>query len=285
MRRLCQEFGVECAGRGVVDLSFLAKVADVGLVGTKVVDLDSDRASIGIGMLPKDNDQALTSNEDVVESENDSEKEIDISDETSVMAGDGEAKGTGLKSQATTPAIKVVRPGRTLVQLARLVRRYLGQELEKGEERTSNWDIYLSSQQRRYAANDVHAGLAVYHALRSIHTRSVVEGIIPVPIPPPWATPSGSATDSIPSSTTPQTPAPPPFGLKTTATSATKPQPQLVPVDQLQNLTPGQLDSLLPWSTLVYDLRAEMDDARAAVQARRIKEGVDVTGKGEAVVA
>ncbi|KAG9076383.1 hypothetical protein FS749_011840, partial [Ceratobasidium sp. UAMH 11750] len=285
MRRLCQEFGVECAGRGIVDLSFLAKVADVGLIGTKVADLDSDRASIGIGMVPKDNNQALTSTEDVLESENDSEKEIDIPDETLVTAGNGEAKGMGLKSRATTPAIKVVRPGRVLIQLARLVRRYLGRELEKGEERTSNWDMYLSPQQRRYAANDVHAGLAVYHALRSIHTRSVVEGIIPVPIPPPWEVPLGSATDSMPSSTTPQTPAPPPFGLKTTTTSVNHPEPQLVPVDQLQNLTPDQLDSLLPWSTLVYDLRAEMDDARAAVQARRIKEGVDVTGKGEAVVA
>ncbi|KAG8740897.1 hypothetical protein FRC10_003785 [Ceratobasidium sp. 414] len=281
MRRLCQEFGVEHAGRGIVDLSFLAKVVDVGLIGTKVADLDSDRASIGIGVVPKGGDQIPTNSGDALESDNDSEKEIDILGGT----GDGETERAGSKSRATAPVNKVVRPGRVLIQLARLVRRYLGRELEKGEERMSNWDVLLSKLQRRYAANDVHAGLALYHALRSVHARSIAEGVIPVPAPPPWETPSSSTTSSLTSPTTPQVPAPPPFRPEPTTTPATKPEPQPVPVDQLQNLTPGQLDSLLPWSILVYDLRAEMDDARAAVTARRIKEGVDVNGKGEAVVA
>ncbi|KAG9085228.1 hypothetical protein FRC06_003693 [Ceratobasidium sp. 370] len=112
MRRLCQEFGVEYAGRGIVDLSFLAKVADVGLIGTKVVDLDSDRASIGIGVAPKDEDQAVASGEDVLEPDSDSEKEIDLLVETSATAGNGEAEGVENKSRAVTPINKVVRPGR-----------------------------------------------------------------------------------------------------------------------------------------------------------------------------
>ncbi|KAG9128422.1 hypothetical protein FRC07_012530 [Ceratobasidium sp. 392] len=286
MRRLCREFGVDYAGRGIVDLSYLARAADVGLVGTSFIDLDSDRASIGIGILPKDKSQALASSSNgIIDVESDLEKEMNMSSEEITMEAD-EDGAVENNPQAATPVNKFVRPGRILIQMARLARRYLGRELEKGEERTSNWDIFLSQQQRRYAANDAHAGLALYHSLRSIHARSIAEGVIPVLAPPPWEIPTNSDVGSSKSSSnTPQTPGPPPFRAKTTTTAVvTKPEPQLVPVAQLQDLTPGQLDSLLPWSTLVYDLRADMDEARAAVQAKRVKEGVDINGKGEAVV-
>ncbi|KAG8766652.1 hypothetical protein FRC12_006731 [Ceratobasidium sp. 428] len=286
MRRLCREFGVDYAGRGIVELSYLARVADVGLVGTSVIDMDSDRASIGIGVIPNDKDQALASSgEDVLDLDSDPEKEIAMLNENLPMANeDDESENVTLEAG---PVHKFVRPGRTLIQLARLARRYLGRELEKGEERTSNWDKFLTKEQCRYAANDAHAGLALYHTLRSLHTRSITQGVIPVSTPPPWETPLITGTDSSDSSSnsTPR-PASPPFRSKTTIiTTTTKPEPQPVPVDQLQNLTPGQLDSLLPWSTLVFDLRADMEAARAAVQAKRIKEGVDVNGKGEAIIA
>ncbi|KAG8696720.1 hypothetical protein FRC09_008305 [Ceratobasidium sp. 395] len=286
MRRLCREFGVDYAGRGIVELSYLARVADVGLVGTSVIDMDSDRASIGIGVIPNDKDQALASSgEDVLDLDSDPEKEIAMLNENLPMANEDD--GSENVTLEAGPVHKFVRPGRTLIQLARLARRYLGRELEKGEERTSNWDRFLTKEQCRYAANDAHAGLALYHTLRSLHTRSIAQGVIPVSAPPPWEIPLTIGTNSSNSSsnTTPR-PASPPFRSKTTTTTTmTEPEPQLVPVDQLQNLTPGQLDSLLPWPTLVFDLRADMEAARAAVQAKRVKEGVDVNGKGEAVIA
>lgn len=123
------------------------------------------------------------------------------------------------------------------------------------------------------AANDAHACLALYHALRIVHTRSVAEGIIPVGNPPPWED----------KSTVPRTPAPPPFRAKTTAGDNLN--PQIMPTSELQSLTPVQLESLIPWSDLILDCRAEMDDKRTAVRAARIQQGVDVNGKGEAVVA
>lgn len=129
------------------------------------------------------------------------------------------------------------------------------------------------------AANDAHASLALYHALRRVHARSVAEGVIPVGNPPPWARENSSTT---PTSTT-TTPAPPPFVAK--AAPTTDPIPNPTPTSELQNLTPVQLDSLLPWPTLIFDLRAEMEDTRNAVKAKRAEEGVDVKGRGEAVVA
>ncbi|KAG8774917.1 hypothetical protein FRC12_001764 [Ceratobasidium sp. 428] len=287
MRRLCREFGVDYAGRGIVELSYLARVADVGLVGTSVIDMDSDRAGIGIGIIPNDKDQPLaSSSEDVLDLDSDPEKEIAmLNEENPSMANEDEAADNAPLEAG--PVHKFVRPGRTLIQLARLVRRYLGRELEKGEERTSNWDKFLTKEQCRYAANDAHAGLALYHTLRLLHTRSIAQGLIPVSAPPPWEIPLTTGTNSLDSSSnTAPRPASPPFRSKTTTiTTTTEPEPQLVPVDQLQNLTHGQLDSLLPWPTLVFDLRADMEAARAAVQAKRIKEGVDVNGKGEAVIA
>jgi hypothetical protein len=120
-----------------------------------------------------------------------------------------------------------------------------------------------------------------------VHSRSVAEGVIPVCIPPPWgenATPTNIPVD-LPSSTK-ITPAPPPFGAKTTTNKVTKPPgPKVMPADQLQDLSPSQLESLIPWSTLVKDMQAECTQVRAAVRAKRIEEGVDVKGRGEAVVA
>ncbi|QRV91903.1 3'-5' exonuclease [Ceratobasidium sp. AG-Ba] len=50
MRRFYQEFGHDYAGRCILDLSKLARITDVGLVGTRVGDLDSNRARVGIGV-------------------------------------------------------------------------------------------------------------------------------------------------------------------------------------------------------------------------------------------
>ncbi|QRW13255.1 3'-5' exonuclease [Ceratobasidium sp. AG-Ba] len=283
MRRLYQEFGLDYAGRGILDLSNLARVADVGLVGTRVGDMDSNRAHVGIG-IKKDQALASTSSvDDILDAENDLEKEDSIPGDESMMIAE---KLTSTISRGVDPADKLVRNGRTPIQLARLCRRYLQRELEKGDERTSNWDIKLSKEQCQYAANDVHSGLALYHALRTIHTQSVPAGLIPVPAPPPWEKDVASTKNSAePLSSSTKLPASPPFRAKTVpAKGAPRPEIALVPVEQLQDLTPAQVESLLPWSTLVSDLRADMDAARAAVQNKRAKEGVDIRGKGEAVV-
>ncbi|KAK0465286.1 ribonuclease H-like domain-containing protein [Desarmillaria tabescens] len=53
-----------------------------------------------------------------------------------------------------------------LSMFARLVSTYLGYTLSKGHITRSNWEAYpLSSAQIRYAANDAHAGYAVYSHL------------------------------------------------------------------------------------------------------------------------
>jgi hypothetical protein len=199
MRRLCKEFGVEYAGRGIVDLSFLAKITDVGLVGTRVGDLDTDQAGVGVGVKSTKDENELLANAsgDILDANS------NLSDEETPVAT---ITGAKTKPRAISPADKLVPPGRGLVQLARLSRRYLGRELAKGDVRTSNWDRFLSKDQLQCqylfhlyllisrpnksdfldAANDVHAGLAIYHALRFIHARSIAEGVIPVPAPPPW---------------------------------------------------------------------------------------------------
>lgn len=283
MRRICQQYGADYAGRGILDLSHMAKVVDVGLVGTRLGDMDSNQAHVGIGIKK---DQALSSTpsaSDIIEDESDLGKRDDTLDAESTTSN---KKSTSSAARGIDPSDKLVRTGKILIQLARLSRRYLQRELEKGDERTSNWDIRLSQEQRRYAANDAHAGLALYHALRSVHAQSVAAGIIPVPVPPPWeqSTPAVDVSPPSPSSSKPI--ASPPFRSKTVpAKTSRQPEPELVSVDQLQDLSPSQLESLLPWSDLVVDLRAEMDAARAAVQAKRAKEGVDINGKGEAVVA
>ncbi|KAH7912503.1 hypothetical protein BJ138DRAFT_1178784 [Hygrophoropsis aurantiaca] len=57
---------------------------------------------------------------------------------------------------------------RKIVGLAKMVSTYLGKTLEKGKERTSNWEANLNDAMVQYAANDAHSGLMVYHRLEEI---------------------------------------------------------------------------------------------------------------------
>lgn len=139
MRKLIRDFGPEYAGRGVVELSTLARIADVGLVGTKTDDLDSNRANIGIGAVHTD-----SPSESVLAGADDDDLDSNGEDEVAVP----EKKDTTPGRREKTPVEKRVRPGKAVIQLARLSRRYLGRELEKGEERLSNWDLYLTQKQR-----------------------------------------------------------------------------------------------------------------------------------------
>ncbi|CAE6470963.1 unnamed protein product [Rhizoctonia solani] len=273
MKKLCRDFGSSYAARGVLELSHLARAVDVGLVGTKVEDLETNRASLGVG-IPRNIDCAQISNgpDPIVEDE--------LPDEEN-----GQTPG---ENEPVTPAKKegtndLVRSGRRLISLARLVRRYLERELEKGDVRTSNWEKVLTDEQKQYAANDAHAGLALYLALRKIHSRSVAEGVIPVPSPPPWEDHalSNSITGEHPSE---PRPAPPPFRARVTTRQVT-PERKFVPTSELQDLTPIQLELILPWDSVIKDLQAEFDEARAAVLVKRKKEGVDLKGRGEVVVA
>jgi hypothetical protein len=137
MRKLLKDFGSTYAARGVVDLSHMAKALDVGLVGTKLEDLESNRANIGIGVKKIADPTKSTPTDD-----NDNVPGPGmggISDEDNVAA----AKGSDLKINAKG----LVGSGRQLIALAKLVRRYLGRELAKGEERTSNWDQKLTQAQ------------------------------------------------------------------------------------------------------------------------------------------
>ncbi|KAK0505965.1 ribonuclease H-like domain-containing protein [Armillaria luteobubalina] len=60
-------------------------------------------------------------------------------------------------------------PFKNPIGLARLVSTYLGFALSKGSITRSNWEAHpLSSSQLRYAANDAHAGYAVYSHLRAL---------------------------------------------------------------------------------------------------------------------
>ncbi|KAH7337800.1 hypothetical protein B0J17DRAFT_664289, partial [Rhizoctonia solani] len=273
MKKLCRDFGSSYAARGVLELSHLARDVDVGLVGTKVDDLETNRASLGVG-IPRNLDPIQTS--DVP----DSIMEDELPDEDNVQAPGGNEPATPAKKERT---IDLVRPGRRLISLARLVRRYLERELEKGDVRTSNWEKVLTNEQKQYAANDAHAGLALYLALRKIHSRSVAEGVIPVLSPPPWENHalSNDITEKYPSE---PRPAPPPFRAQVTTRQAA-PQRRFVPTSELQDLTPVQLESILPWDSFVKDPHAELEEARAAVLVKRKKEGVDLKGRGEAVIA
>ncbi|KAJ1300959.1 hypothetical protein OPQ81_003384 [Rhizoctonia solani] len=253
MKKLCRDFGSSYAARGVLDLSYLARAVDVGLAGTRIEDLDSSRATLGVG-IPKSADLPQTGDlpEPVVNGE----------------LSDGDGTPVQSENEPTTPANnqgtnQLVGSGRRLIALARLVRRYLARELDKSDVRTSNWEKLLSTEQKQYAANDAHAGLALYYALRKVHSRSVAEGIIPVRSPPPWEVPSNDTTEA-PSS---------------------GPRPAPPSVSELQNLTPVQLEALIPWDSLIKDLQTEFEDARAAVLVKRKKEGVDLKGRGDAVVA
>ncbi|KAG7450236.1 ribonuclease H-like protein [Guyanagaster necrorhizus] len=60
-------------------------------------------------------------------------------------------------------------PFKNPIGLARLVSTYLGSALSKGSITRSNWEAFpLSLAQKRYAANDAHAGYAVYSHLRAL---------------------------------------------------------------------------------------------------------------------
>ncbi|KAJ1299483.1 hypothetical protein OPQ81_011817 [Rhizoctonia solani] len=270
MKKLCRDFGSSYAARGVLDLSYLARAVDVGLAGTRIEDLDSSRATLGVG-IPKSADLPQTGDlpEPVVNGE----------------LSDGDGTPVQSENEPTTPANnqgtnQLVGSGRRLIALARLVRRYLARELDKSDVRTSNWEKLLSTEQKQYAANDAHAGLALYYALRKVHSRSVAEGIIPVRSPPPWEVPSNDTTEA-PSSG--PRPAPPPFRAQVKTRKTT--EEKFVPTSELQNLTPVQLEALIPWDSLIKDLQTEFEDARAAVLVKRKKEGVDLKGRGDAVVA
>ncbi|KDN44303.1 hypothetical protein RSAG8_05567, partial [Rhizoctonia solani AG-8 WAC10335] len=273
MKKLCRDFGSSYAARGVLDLSYLARAVDVGLVGTRVEDMDSGRASSGVG-IAKNLDPAQTANIP------NSSIEDELSDEDDPQAPTENESAIPSKREGTN---ELIRSGRKIISLARLVRRYLARELEKGAVRTSNWETLLSTEQKQYAANDAHTGLALYYALRKVHARSVAEGVIPVRSPPPWGNDlSPNNTTEIPPSG--PRPAPPPFRAQASSHKATSAQ-KFVPASELQHLTPIQLESLLPWDSLVRDLQAEFEEARAAVLVKRNKEGVDLKGRGEAVVA
>ncbi|KAJ3556537.1 hypothetical protein NP233_g11955 [Leucocoprinus birnbaumii] len=57
---------------------------------------------------------------------------------------------------------------RKIVSLAKLVERYCGKMLDKGPERTSNWEEPLTIPQTEYAANDAHSSLEVYKELLNL---------------------------------------------------------------------------------------------------------------------
>ncbi|CAE6522146.1 unnamed protein product [Rhizoctonia solani] len=273
MKKLCRDFGPSYAARGVLDLSQLARAVDVGLVGTTMEDLDSSRASLGVG---------VSKNLDSTQVDNllDTNMEDELSDEENAQASIENDSAKPTKKEGTN---EIVRSGRKVISFARLVRRYLGRELEKGDVRTSNWETRLSGEQKQYAANDAHAGLALYYALRKVHSLAISKGVIPVPSPPPWGSDLHlNTTMELPPSG--PRPAPPPFRARITSYKAT-PTQEFVPVSELQDLTPVQLESLIPWDSLIQDLQAEFEEARAAVLVKRKKEGVDLKGRGEAVVA
>ncbi|KAF8717303.1 Ribonuclease H-like protein, partial [Rhizoctonia solani] len=271
MKKLCRDFGSSYAARGVLDLSDLARTVDVGLVGTKIDDLDSNRASMGVGVFRADE---ITKRDDPTKSDS----ENDISGEEGTPAPG--ANGTRATSKKAS-TIDIISAGRRIISFARLARRYLGRDLEKGDVRTSDWERVLTAQQRLYAANDAHAGLALYYALRMLHSRSVANGSIPVPSPAPWE--NQTSFEEIKDSPSGRQPAPPPFRSKAT-NFKTLIERKFIPPSELQNLTALQLESILPWDSLVKDLHAEFENARAAVLVKREKEGVDLKGRGEAVV-
>jgi hypothetical protein len=144
MKKLCRDFDSSYAARGVLDLSHLARLVDVGLVGTKVEDLDSSKATLGVG-IRKDSSSGcndLTTEGDATS--------LDIGDELSGGDNATVPSGNKLATLAKKPnANEIVQAGRKLISLARLVRRYLACELEKGDVRTSNWDKILTMEQKR----------------------------------------------------------------------------------------------------------------------------------------
>ncbi|KAH8833760.1 ribonuclease H-like domain-containing protein [Flagelloscypha sp. PMI_526] len=55
---------------------------------------------------------------------------------------------------------------RKVVSLSRLTAKYCNKHLDKGSDRTSNWEVErLSTSQLHYAANDVHASVQIFQAI------------------------------------------------------------------------------------------------------------------------
>ncbi|KAF8153264.1 ribonuclease H-like domain-containing protein [Crassisporium funariophilum] len=106
---------------------------------------------------------------------------------------------------------------RKIVSLAKLVQWYCSKTLEKGDERTSNWEMELSKQQLHYAANDVHSSLVVYknmcdlariHEIDLDKQSNLFTSSVSWPAPAPTPAPTPTHADSQPSDTpTSQVPA------------------------------------------------------------------------------
>lgn len=62
------------------------------------------------------------------------------------------------------------KTARRLVALKTLIRKYLQRDLEKDAEgpRMSNWERLLNEEQQRYASNDVHSSIILYHHLMDL---------------------------------------------------------------------------------------------------------------------
>lgn len=166
MNKLVRDFGSGCTARGVVELSGFAKALDIGLIGTAVEHLDSNQASIGIGVRSNDTTSSASANR--------SGETPDLSGEDFIPDEDI----TGIsKSKGKSSATKYVRP-KGIIALARLARRYLGRELDKGPVRLSNWDKILSADQK-YCESVIHphqhlcllANLTVYSRRGERRTR------------------------------------------------------------------------------------------------------------------
>ncbi|KAF8062457.1 ribonuclease H-like domain-containing protein [Lyophyllum atratum] len=57
---------------------------------------------------------------------------------------------------------------RKIISLAKLTERYCSKTLEKGNERTGNWEAPLDQRQLEYAANDTHSSLMIYQRLLAL---------------------------------------------------------------------------------------------------------------------
>ncbi|KAF8873464.1 ribonuclease H-like domain-containing protein [Infundibulicybe gibba] len=75
-----------------------------------------------------------------------------------------------IAAKAESGGASAKKHGRTMVSLAKLVEKYCGKTLEKGKERTGNWEAELSasSSMVEYAANDVHSTMMILARLEEL---------------------------------------------------------------------------------------------------------------------
>ncbi|TFK67625.1 ribonuclease H-like protein [Pluteus cervinus] len=106
--------------------------------------------------------------------------------------------------------------GRKMVSLAKLVERYCGKTLEKGTERSSNWEtVPLTNAQIFYAACDVHSSVMIYQRLLKLAKENHVT-----------LSPRDYTSDIIPSNYFPS-PSPPQVSRETSrGAQESKPRPQ-----------------------------------------------------------